>query len=193
MRMLRVAACLMLAASCAPAIELEIYFTALQRILASQVFTQDGKLYVRNDAKNKCDFAYLENPQISAAGPRLAIRAKFSGRTARNFFGKCVGLGDSFDIAIAAIPYYKDGSILLRDVKVESPGRDGYYIRRVRTAVSESLAKGFNYNVAADAKRILEQQRDPLYTQELRQFSIQGIRIAADSVVVGIDFQLAVR
>jgi hypothetical protein len=31
----------------------------------------------------------------------------------------------------------------LRDVIVESPGRDGYYIRRVRAAVTQSLGKQF--------------------------------------------------
>jgi hypothetical protein len=176
------------------AIELQIYFTAMQRLLASQVFTQEGqRLYVRGDGKNKCNFAYLENPIVSSAGSKLAIRARFSGKTARNFFGKCVGVGDSFDLSIAAVPYYRDGMIALRDVKVESPGREGYYIRRVRAAIGDSLSRQFAYNVAADAKRILEMKRDSLYDQELRRFTVTAIRIAPDSLVVGLDFQLAVK
>lgn len=178
----------------AQGIELQIYYTALQRLLAQQVFTQDGKLYVRGgDGKNKCDFAFLENPVISNAGTRVAIRAKFSGRTARNFFGKCVGMGDSFDLSIAAIPYYRDGAIALRDVKVESPGREGFYVRKVRQAISESLSRQFSYNVAADAKRVLEQKRDPLYTQELRRFSVTSIQVGTEALIVGVDFQLAVK
>ncbi len=189
---MKLLACLVLAVFPAQAIELQIYFTAIQRILASQVFTQDGRLYVRGNAQNKCDFAFLEHPVISAAGPKLSIQARFSGRTARNFFGRCVGMGDSFDVHIAVVPYYKDSAILLREVKVESPGRDGYYIRKVRAAISDSMTKQFSYKVAADAKRILEQQHDPLYTQELRQFIVQNIRIAPDAIVVTLDFQLAV-
>lgn len=176
------------------AVDLHIYFTALQRVLASQVFTAEGKLYVRGgDLKNKCDFAYLENPLISANGPRLAIRTRFSGKTARNFFGKCVGMGDSFDLQIAAVPFYRGGAVALKDVKVETPGRDGFYIRRVRAAITDSLARQFAYGVAADAKRVLEQKRDPNYTQELRQFEITGIRVTPDSVVVSLSFELAVR
>jgi hypothetical protein len=183
----------MLSLGSAQAIELQIYYSALQRLLAAQVFTQEGRLYVRGGAKNKCSFAYLENPVIGNAGARLVIRARFSGRSASNFFGQCVGMGDSFDLAIAAVPYYRDGAVRLKDLKVDSPGRDGYYIRRVRAAIGDSLARQFAYNVAGDAQRILEQKRDPLYTQELRQFNITGIRVATDSIVVGLDFLLAVK
>ena len=175
------------------AADLQIYYTALQRVMAAQVFTQDGKLFIRGDAKNKCNFAYMENPVISANGPKLVINGRFSGRTARNLFGKCVGLGDSFSFSIAAIPFYQNGSVMLRDVKVDSLDKDGFYIRRVRTAIADSLSHQFAYNVAADAKRILEQKRDPLYAQELRGFNITGIRIAPDSIIVALDFQLAVR
>jgi hypothetical protein len=189
----RLALAILLAMPAAPAIELQVHYTAIQRLLASQVFTQEGRLYVRGDGKAKCSFAYLENPAISGEAPRLVIRARFSGRSARNFFGKCVGLGDSFDVVISAIPYYRDGAVALRDVVVDSPGRNSFYIRRVRAALADSLSKKFAYNVTADAKRILEQKRDPLYSQELRKFNITGIRVAPDSVVVGLDFALAVK
>lgn len=184
---------LLLAVVPVQAIELQIYYTAIQRLLAAQVFTQEGRLYVRGDGRNKCSFAYLEDPTVSSRGSSLHIQARFSGRSARNFFGRCVGLGDSFTLSIAAIPYYRDGGIALRDVKVESPGRDGIYIRRVRAAIADSLGRQFTYDVSADAKRILEQKRDPLYSQELRKFNITGIRVAPDSIVVAVDFQLAVK
>ncbi len=81
------------------------------------------------------------------------IRAHFSGRTARNFFGKCVGLGDSFNAQIAAAPYYRDGLIGLREVRVDSIDRDGVYIRLVRSALAYSLEHDFAYRIFDDAKR----------------------------------------
>jgi len=188
-----VALALIVAVTPARAIELQIYFTVIQRMLAAQVFTQEGRVYVRGDAKNRCSFAFLEDPTIASLGTSLHIQARFSGRSARNFFGRCVGLGDSFTLSIAAVPYYRNGAIALRDVKVDSPGRDGLYIRRVRAAIADSLTRQFAYNVSADAKRILEQKLDPLYNQELRRFNVTGIRIAQDSILVGLDFQLAVK
>jgi len=138
------------------------------------------------------------SPFLKTRRSRASARASISRRAsaaaaARNFFGRCVGLGDSFTLSIAAVPYYRNGAIALRDVKVDSPGRDGLYIRRVRAAIADSLTRQFAYNVSADAKRILEQKLDPLYNQELRRFNVTGIRIAQDSILVGLDFQLAVK
>lgn len=177
-----------------PGAELQLYFSALQRILADQVFTQDGRLYVRGNPKNKCSFAYLEKPVVAAVGNRLSIKARFSGRSAQNLFGRCFGLGDSFDVLIGALPVYQDGWLALRDVRVESPGRDGFYIRRVRAAMSDSLSREFKYNVAADARRILEQSKpnSPLQ-QEVRSFEVRGIRVLPDSVLIELEFRLAVR
>lgn len=188
------AAWLLLAAQPAFAVELQLYFSALQRILADQIFTQEGRLYVKGNAQNKCSFAYLEKPAVSADGGRLHIRARFSGRSAQNFFGRCIGLGDSFDVLIAAVPQYRDGALALRDVHVDSPGRDGFYIRHVRATMADSLARNFKYNLGADAKRILEEAKpnSPL-RQELRRFDVREIRVLGDSIVVVLDFQLAVR
>ncbi len=174
--------------------EVQLYFSALQRILGEQVFTQDGRLYVRGDAKNKCNFAYLEQPALSADGPRLVVKARFSGRTARNLFGRCFGLGDSFDVRIIASPRYAGGALALQDVRVESPGRDSFYIRRVRTVMAESLGKNFKYNLAGDAKRLFEEQKPGAqYRQELRRFDVKEIKVLPDSLLLVMDFQITVR
>lgn len=178
----------------APAVELQFYFSALQRILSEQWFTQDGRLYVRGDRRNQCNFAFLERPVISTAGDLLRIDAHFSGRSAQSFFGRCIGMADSFDVQIVARPQYRDGSLALSNVHVESPGRDSFYVRRVRASMADSLNKQFKYNLAADAKRILEEPKpnSPI-RQELRQFDVREIRVLPDSVIFVLDFRLAVR
>lgn len=190
----RLVAVFLILACSASALEVEIHFSAIQRIMAEQVFTDEGKLYVKGSAKTKCSFAFLEKPSVSADGPRLMINAKFSGRSARNLFGRCIGLGDSFDIRITAVPYYKTGMIALREVKVESPGRDGMYIRRVRAVMADSLTRQFSYNVAADAKRMLEDKRPGAsWSQELRKFDITSIRMTPEAVIVTMDVTLSVK
>jgi hypothetical protein len=187
-----VAACLW-AGSCHGA-EVQLYFSALQRIMAEQVFTQEGRLYMRGDAKNKCNFAYLEQPVVAADNGRLLVKARFSGRSARSFFGKCLGMGDSFDVRISASPSYTNGMLALRDVKVESPGRDSFYIRRVRAVMSNSLAKNFKYSLERDAKRMFEQERPgAVYRQQLQRFDVREIRVLPDSILVVLDFRIAVR
>ena len=64
------------------------------------------------------------SPNIDADKDRLAIFRTICG----DFFGSCVGLGDWFNVSITTVPYYHDGMIGLRDVRVDSLGRDGFYI-----------------------------------------------------------------
>lgn len=72
--------------------ELHIQFNALERMLSETVFTQDGRRYVHNDKNNKCNFAYLEKPQVRSDGGRLAIHARFTGRSALSALGVCLSL-----------------------------------------------------------------------------------------------------
>jgi hypothetical protein len=179
----------------AAAAELQVQYPAIGKVLAQQVFTQEGRKYVRGDKAQRCNFAYLESPEISAANGRLNIRAHFTGRSARNFMGRCVGLGDSFDVQIAATPYYHDNVIGFKDVRVESINKDGVYIRLVRLALADSLTNEFQYRVADDAKQILEAKREPLLpiTQELRNFTVREIRVTGDALVLNLDFTLLVK
>ena len=174
------------------AVELEIHYTALQRILAEQMFTQDGRKYVRGTPGAKCNFAFLEHPEVrgEAAG-RLHVTARFSGRSALDVFGSCVGVGDSFDLEITAVPYFHAGAIRFKDVLVESK-RDGFYIRRVRAALTSTLRNQFAYKVTDDARKILEEKRGN-YSQELKGFQVSSVRVTADALVLSLEFTLAVK
>ena len=178
----------------ARAIELRIQFAALERMLGEQVFTQDGRRYVHNDGTNKCNFAYLEKPHVQGQDGKLRMRARFTGRSALNMFGKCVGLGDAFDVIITALPQYKDGNIGLNDVKAVPDGHTGYYIRRVCEALTTSLLHSFKYPVATAAKSLLE---DPgaqkSYPREPGDFRVTDIRVTNEALVLAIDFALTVK
>jgi len=176
----------------AAAVELQIHYSALQRMLAEQMFTQDGRRYVRGTPSARCSYAYLEHPDVhGGADGRLNVQARFSGRSALDLFGRCVGLGDSFDLSITAVPYYLNGAIRFRDVLVDSK-RDGFYIRRVRAALASTLRNQFAYRVADDARRILEDKRGP-YTQQLANFQVSAIRVTSDALILFLDFTLAVK
>jgi hypothetical protein len=86
---------LLLLVSTAHAVDLKIQFGALERMLSEQVFSQDGRKYLQGTPAAKCNFAYLEKPRIEEFDGRLRVQAKFTGRSALNMFGQCVGLGDA--------------------------------------------------------------------------------------------------
>lgn len=183
-----------LLAPTAHAVDLKIQFGALERMLGEQVFTQDGRRYVHGTATTKCNFAYLEKPTVQGYGGRLRFRAKFTGRSALDMFGRCVGLGDAFTVRITAAPIYKDGSIGLTNVSAASEDKSGFYVRNVCTALSSSLGREFKYLIATAAKSALEDPgSQPGYKRELRNFQVTGIRVADDALVLSLDFELTIK
>ena len=179
---------------CAAAVELHIQFGALERMLTEQVFSQEGRRYVHGSKANKCNFAYLEKPQVRGEGGRLRMKARFTGRSALNVVGQCVGLGDAFDLVITAVPVYRNGAIALQGVKVTSEGKSGYYIRRVCEAMQASLARDFQYALEVEARKMLEEGAvPPGYKREARKFAVPDIRVTNDALVLQVDFELTVK
>lgn len=178
----------------AAAVELRLQFGALERMLTEQVFTQEGRSYVHGSKTSKCDFAYLERPQIRGEDGRLRITARFTGRKALSVIGQCVGLGDAFDVVITAIPQYRNGNIGFQGVKVASAGKSGFYIRRVCEAMQATLARDFRYPIEAEAHHILEEPASqPGYKRELKNFKVPEIRVTGDALVLSLDFELTVK
>jgi len=174
------------------AADIELRFDALERIIAEQVFTQDGRKYVRGTPATKCQFAYLEAPRIGTDNGLLRVSARFSGRTAFDLLGGCIGLGDSFDLTIVAAPVVRNGAIGFKDVKVTAT-KDSYYIRRVRAALAQSFDKDVKIDVKDQARKILEQTREGAsYKVEMASFNLTEVRVTPDSLVLVIDFRLIV-
>lgn len=187
-------AALVAALPMAGAVQLEIGFPVLERMLANQLFTQEGRRYVKGTRNDKCSFAYLANPRISGSGGKLAVHARFTGRSAIDLLGQCIGLGDDFELTIFAAPYWKDGKLAIKDVSVDSHGRDGIYIRRVRAALASTLERDFRYPLEGEAKKILEEPRvDGWFRQELSGFQIPQVEVTGEAVVFSLEFRLKVK
>ena len=173
--------------------DLEIRYSALERMVAGQMFTQEGRRYVRGSRADKCQYAYLEAPKLSAAGERLQVAARFSGSSAMDLFSRCVGMGDSFAINVTAIPVPRKGAIAFQDTQV-STAKDSYYIRRVRTAMMKTFDQDFRIEIREQARRLLEQPASgSIYQQELKDMDLTGIRVTPDALVLVVDFKLVVK
>ena len=176
------------------AAELELRYNALEKIISEQVFTQEGRRYVRGTPKTKCQFAYLEAPHIGVAdNGLLRVTARFSGRTALDVFGRCVGLGDSFDLAIIATPVARNGAMGFKDVKITTT-KDSYYIRRVRAALTQAFAKDIKIDLQEQAKKIVEQTREGApYQVQLASFELTDVRVEREALVLVVGFRLVVK
>jgi len=180
-------------ASPAFAVDLEIRFGVLERLIGEQVFTVDGRRYVQGNKDEKCRYAFLEKPKLSAAGDRLQLKVNFTGKTALGMFGKCVGLGDAFELTVTAKPVARNGAIDFEQFVVSTP-RDSFYIRRVRTALVETLNKNFRLDIMQQARKLIEgPQQMGTFQQEIKDLSMSGVRVASDSLVLAIDFKVIVK
>jgi hypothetical protein len=174
------------------AADIELRFDTLERIIADQVFTQDGRKYVHGTPATKCQFAYLEKARIGAESGLLRVGARFSGRTAFDVFGGCIGLGDSFDLTIVAAPTVRSGAMGFKNVNVMTT-KDSYYIRRVRTALTQAFGKDVKIDVKDQARKILEQTREGAsYKAELASFDLTEVRVKPDALVLVVEFRLVV-
>ena len=184
---------LTLAATALPA-DLEIRYSALERMVAAQMFTQEGRRYVKGNQAAKCQYAYLEAPKLSASGERLQVAARFSGRSAMDLFNRCVGMGDSFTVNITAVPVARKGAIAFQDTQV-STAKDSYYIRRVRSAMMRTFDQDFKIEIRDQARRLLEQPATTgsVYQPELKDLDLNAIRVTSDALVLVVDFKLIVK
>ena len=173
--------------------DLEIRYSALERMVAAQIFTEEGRRYVKGSQTAKCQYAYLEAPKLSAIGERLQVAARFSGRSAMDLFNRCVGMGDSFTVDITAVPVPRKGAIAFQDTQVNT-AKDSYYIRRVRSAMMRTFDQDFKIEIRDQARRLLEQPASgAIYQQELKDLDLNAIRVTPDALVLVVDFKLIVK
>lgn len=175
-------------------VELHLTFGVLQKVIASQVFTEEGRRYVKGNKDRRCSFAYLENPRVSEADGRLIVRAKFSGRSALDVFSRCVGLGDSFDVVVRMTPYADKSILRLRDVQVTSDGRQGIYSRAVVKALAETIPRVLVYDFAPDFKRALEAEQPTVpFTKKVDDLTVQAIHVSKEALVLQLALKLTLR
>lgn len=176
------------------AVQIEIHFPVLERAIAEQMFSQDGRKYVRGSKADRCTFAYLSKPKLGGFNGKLTIQARFTGRSALDVFGQCIGLGDDFGLTIVATPHYDAGKLKLKDVSIVTEGRDSLYVRNVRQKLGQSLEREFFYQLDTDARRLLEESKPGApYSLHVSGFGISQIGVTGEAVVLTLDFRLAVK
>jgi hypothetical protein len=191
--MLLLVAILLAFAGTAFSADLEIRYSALERMVAAQMFTEEGRRYVKGNQGAKCQYAYLEAPKLSATGERLRVAARFSGRSAMDLFSRCIGMGDSFDLTLTAVPVPHKGAIAFQDTQISTP-KDSYYIRRVRSALMRTFDQDFKIEIREQARRLLEQPASTaVYQQELKDLDLNAIRVTPEALVLVVDFKLIVK
>ena len=179
------------------AAELELRYAAIERVIADQLFSQDGRLYVRGNKSTRCKFAYLESPHVGAVDGRLRVSARFSGRTALDMMGACVGLGDSFDFTLIAVAHRQK-----RRAGIQ--GRQRFHAARFllhppcSPGADDSFSRDFKIEVRDQARHFWSKPPRPASpnlstSEELASFDLRDVRVQPDALVLVMDFRLVVK
>jgi hypothetical protein len=177
----------------APAIEIEIRFPLLEKQLAQQFFSQDGRRYVKGTPKTKCNFAYLAEPHFSSRDSKLLIQAKFTGKSSMDLLGKCIGFGDSFDFEVLSDLSTKDGTLVLANPSVKILSRDTYYSRQVLKALKGSIGDAIRYPIRDEMRKLLAAgSASTPYKISIPKVEIRAVQILQDSLLVDIDTRFIV-
>ena len=175
-------------------VELHLTFGVLQKVIGAQVFTEDGRKYVKGGKDKRCSFAYLENPRVGEADGRLVVRAKFSGRSAMTVLGQCVGLGDSFDVVVRMTPYAEKSLLRLREVEVTSDGKRGMYARAVCKQLAATIPRVLVYDFAPDFKRALEAEQPGVpFRKSVDDLVVQAMSVSKEALVLQLGLKLTLR
>ena len=175
-------------------VELHLTFGVLQKVIGAQVFTEDGRKYVKGGKDKRCSFAYLENPRVGEADGRLVVRAKFSGRSAMTVLGQCVGLGDSFDVVVRMTPYAENSLLRLREVEVTSDGKRGMYARAVCKQLAATIPRVLVYDFAPDFKRALEAEQPGVpFRKSVDDLVVQAMSVSKEALVLQLGLKLTLR
>lgn len=183
----------LLGTGCIYGIEIEIRFPLLARQLSQQLFTQDGKHYVRGHPSNRCNYAYLADPHFGGRDGKLVITARFSGRSSLDLFGRCVGFTDTFDFEVLSALTIKDGSLKLSDPQVTVLSRDSFYSRQVQRALRVSIRDAITYPIREELRKLLLAGAAPgSYKVSIQRIEVQGVQVLPDSLLVVVDTRLVV-
>jgi len=175
------------------AIEIEIRFPLFEKQLSQQMFTQDGRKYVKGTPRTKCNFAYLAEPHFSSREGKLLIQARFTGKSSMDLFGKCVGFGDSFGFEILSGLTTKEGALLLDQPTVKILSKDSFYSRQVLKALQKNIGEAIRYPIRDEMRKLLANgSASAPYKVTIPKLEIRNIQILKDSLLVDVDTRFMV-
>jgi len=137
-------------------VELHLQFGALERLLRRATLREDGRRYMHGNQKASVVLPIWNSRTSRANAGRLRIQAKFTGRSAMNVFGQCVGFGDAFDLTILATPAIPSRRHRPQGRVSTDRWKASFYIRRVCAAIAASLGRDFRYPMEIRNAEVIE-------------------------------------
>jgi len=169
--------------------DIVIEHTAIRKMLMDQLFTNEGRYDLVR--AGKCQFVYLDNPQVSIADGRVRIKIRLTTSLATAVDGKCNGTTDAVDIAASAAPYFSGENLGVTDVRIEEVSREAYRAL-LQAFVERALPGVLQVNLREALQRAVSDAKTP-YEVTIGQVTVTALTAEKNRLTARVWFALSAR
>lgn len=177
----------------ADAIEIKVSTQALERTLHKQLFTDNGRYYLRGKSGTAC-YAYAEDPKVSLNGDRVVVHIKAHARLGTSLHGACLGVGLNTEADVSLVPEAEGESIGFRDVRIEHLSESRELNFFLEPFLSRKLPQQMKVNAASLLRQLLSESTQTTgYQIQLDNLKIHSMQVQGPALAVDFDGKLSVR
>lgn len=183
---------LLILASPVAAVQLQVSAGALERVLREQLF-HGSRYYVRGTPQSAC-FAYVEDPRVALAGPRIVVKIKATARLGVSAAGTCVGVPVASDADVSVLPVAVQDRLEFRDARIDRWYSLGPWATLFSPFLQRQVPRTLNADVGMLLRQLLGQSRNLTgYALELKQLNIRSAGVRNGALALELDGALDVR
>lgn len=177
----------------ARAIEIKVSTEALERTLYKQLFTENGRYYMRGKPGAAC-YAYAEDPKVSLNGDRVVVHIKAHAKLGTSMHGACLGVGLNTEADVSVVPDAEGESIGFRDARIEHLSESRELNFFLEPFLSRKLPQQMKVNAAQLLRELLSQSSQTTgYQILLDSLKIHSMQVHGPALAVDLDGDLSVR
>jgi hypothetical protein len=178
------------AAAAGPFSELTIHNTAIQKMLMSELFIDEGRYHLL--PQTACQYAYVDSPAVTLSKGRVRIKARVSGKVAMEVGDQCVGTrADVVQVAISAKPVFSGEKLVLTDIRVDEISNESYRVL-LQQFLASAIPRAITIDVREGLQRILA-DRQSTYEVVVDRLSVTDITAENDKLHLALTFALTAR
>jgi hypothetical protein len=188
LRLIATLVVLVTATASAPASEIVLEHSAVDKMLAQAMFKNAGRFDLK---KGPC-YAYLENPTIEMKDGRIRIRSHLSSRLGvESGAGSCIGVGLASWAVVSGRPTSRGGVVTLEDLRIDNVD-DAATQMILESGLLPALPRAIELDVMKAVREMLQGDGTQLRAT-VEYLRIDSISAADDKLSVKFDFKLVAR
>lgn len=176
----------------ARAVGIRISPEALERTLHKQLFTADGRYYIKGKPDSAC-YVYAEDPKVTFHDDRVWVHLKTHSKLGTSIRGACLGVSLSAEADVSLAPDAEGETIGFRDVRIEHLNTSKELNIFLVPFLNGKLPQKMQLNAADLLRQALSQSANASgYTITLDDLKIHSMQVDHNLLNVDFDGNLSV-